>query len=57
MSDGHKSCILAAENEKELENWISSLNTVLVNAKNSSESNKKPTLSPENSCKIIFTFH
>lgn len=51
MSDGHKSCILAAENERELENWISSLNTVLVNARNSSENNKKPPLSPENSCK------
>lgn len=53
MSDGHKSCILAAENEKELENWISSLNTVLVNAKNSSESNKKQVLSPESSVENI----
>lgn len=48
MSDGHKSCILAAENEKELERWILSFNTVLVNAKNSSE-NKKQVMSPDSS--------
>lgn len=54
MSDGHKSCILAAENEKELECWISSLNTVLVNAKNASENNKKPMMSPESSGKVNF---
>ncbi|GFU07071.1 dedicator of cytokinesis protein 9 [Nephila pilipes] len=47
MADGHKSCILAAENERELELWISSLNTVIINARNSSENNKKPATSPE----------
>lgn len=56
MSDGHKSCILAAESEKELECWISSLNTVLVNAKNSSDNNKKLVLSPESSGKSSFLF-
>ncbi|KAG8197439.1 hypothetical protein JTE90_014923 [Oedothorax gibbosus] len=47
MGDGHKSCILAAENERELEYWLSTLNTVLINAKNSSENNKKVVTSPE----------
>nr|XP_042902706.1 dedicator of cytokinesis protein 9 isoform X1 [Parasteatoda tepidariorum] len=47
MGEGHKSCILAAENEKELESWISNLNTVLLNSKNASDSNKKLPLSPE----------
>ncbi|GFQ85822.1 dedicator of cytokinesis protein 9 [Trichonephila clavata] len=47
MADGHKSCILAAENERELELWISSLNTVIINARNASENNKKPAVSPE----------
>ncbi|GFY79358.1 dedicator of cytokinesis protein 9 [Trichonephila inaurata madagascariensis] len=47
MADGHKSCILAAENERELELWISSLNTVIINARNASENYKKPAVSPE----------
>lgn len=47
MADGHKSCILAAENERELEYWLSSLNTVLINAKNALENNKKVVTSPE----------
>ncbi|KFM62574.1 Dedicator of cytokinesis protein 9, partial [Stegodyphus mimosarum] len=47
MADGHKSCILAAENEREMESWISTLNTVIINAKNSSENNKKQATSPE----------
>ncbi|CAL1287948.1 unnamed protein product [Larinioides sclopetarius] len=47
MADGHKSCILAAENERELELWLSSLNTVIINTKNASENNRKQPISPE----------
>ncbi|GIY02465.1 hypothetical protein CDAR_369792 [Caerostris darwini] len=49
MGDGHKSCILAAENERELEQWLLNLNTVITNAKNASENNKKQIASPESS--------
>ncbi|GBN28755.1 Dedicator of cytokinesis protein 9, partial [Araneus ventricosus] len=47
MADGHKSCILAAENEREMELWLSSLNTVITNTKNASENNRKQPISPE----------
>ncbi|GIX75288.1 dedicator of cytokinesis protein 9 [Caerostris extrusa] len=49
MGEGHKSCILAAENERELEQWLLNLNTVITNAKNASENNKKQVTSPESS--------
>ncbi|XP_055947475.1 dedicator of cytokinesis protein 9-like isoform X4 [Argiope bruennichi] len=47
MADGHKSCILAAENERELELWLTSLNTVITNTKNASENSRKPPISPD----------
>lgn len=47
MQDGHKSCVLAAESEVEMDGWMAMLVAITTNYRNALESSKKPLVSPE----------
>ncbi|KAL3207344.1 hypothetical protein MRX96_039707 [Rhipicephalus microplus] len=41
MQDGHKSCVLAAESEVEMDGWMAMLVAITTNYRNAQESNRK----------------
>ncbi|XP_077513928.1 dedicator of cytokinesis protein Ziz isoform X7 [Amblyomma americanum] len=56
MQDGHKSCVLAAESEVEMDGWMAMLVAITTNYRNAQESNKKAAAavvsSPEESSMV-----
>lgn len=47
MQDGHKSCVLAAESEVDMDGWMAMLVAIITNNKNAQESSRKQIVSPE----------
>lgn len=47
MQDGHRSCVLAAESEVDMDGWIAMLVAITTNYRNAQELSKKPVTSPE----------
>lgn len=54
MTAGHKSFTLAADNESDMQDWLSKLQSVLLNQNKMQEDNRSASLEREKSKNIIY---